>query len=141
MSDINSRVNAIKRLVHVSSSDHAVVAFSAIAANTPISEGDIAIADILPGNHTHSHEMRSKLGQKLNDYCDAFETVESQEVASEQTFRGYRRTYGRVNSRNVVAHPHPHGFSQRGDMTVIKCLEQAYTNVQKIENKHKLEEA
>ena len=62
----------------------------------------IATADILPGDHVHSHNLKSQLGEKLNYDLDAFDAFKSQQGASEKTFKGYRRHDGRVGTRNDI---------------------------------------
>lgn len=62
----------------------------------------IATADIAPGTHIHSHNLRSQLGEKLSYDLDAYEPFQSAFAASAKTFMGYRRADGRVGTRNDI---------------------------------------
>ena len=62
----------------------------------------IATSQITPGQHVHSHNVKSQLGEKLSYDLDAFEAFSSAFGASTKTFMGYRRADGRVGTRNDI---------------------------------------
>jgi altronate hydrolase len=79
----------------------------------PVADGDairryghvigFATAPIAPGEHVHSHNL--EVGALELDYafCADYEPVEPVPEAQRRTFLGFRRTDGRVGTRNYVA--------------------------------------
>ena len=62
-----------------------------------------ATAAVEPGEHVHSHNLA--VGDVDHDYafCETYEPVELVPEAQRRTFLGFRRTDGRVGTRNYVA--------------------------------------
>ncbi len=64
-----------------------------------------ASREIASGQHVHAHNLEVHQGELDLDYafCEGFEPVEYVAEAERKTFMGYRRSDGRVGTRNYVA--------------------------------------
>ncbi len=60
-----------------------------------------ATADIAPGDHVHSHNLATALAA-AEDYAYAPATAAAAQTPTGRTFMGYRRSDGRVGTRNEI---------------------------------------
>jgi altronate hydrolase len=81
------------------------VALRAIASGEPVRKYGWPIgratADIAPGDHVHSHNLATALSG-LEDYAYAPAPAEPLALPEPATFQGYRRSNGRVGTRNEI---------------------------------------
>src|SRR5712691_9750048 len=62
-----------------------------------------ATRPIEPGDQVHTHNIAVKEVDRIHDFCADYEAVEVVPQSERRTFRGFRRSDGRVGTRNYIA--------------------------------------